>query len=211
MHKCDIISPWLNSVCCEPLFLWGQKSSVLPLQGNLRSASLEFDLFQEITQWIHYLNIVTWKCILPYWGIFPIPRAFPLSPFPEWHHEAGEAYISSWRWGWHLSCAQSSESSCGLSSVTWPLFAALFPHCILWECDWSHLAFQCVLAYAAKTCAPGHGLALHIYRVSLWWCPLQVPFTHWLLALLYLPLGQADTAQPLLCHASASGKLMYTM
>lgn len=171
LHKCNISPPWLNSVCYEPLSLWGQKGSILPLQGNSRSASLEFDLFQEITQWIHYLNIVSWKCILLNWGISPIPRAFPVSLFPEWRHEAREACVPSWRWGWRLSCAQSSESSCSLSSVTWPLVAAVFPRSILPECDWSPLAFQCTLACAAKTCAPDRGLALQVYRLSLWQCP----------------------------------------
>lgn len=68
---------WIQfSVSFFPL---GAKSSILPLQGNSRSASLEFGLFQEITQWIHCLNVITWKCMLLYWGIFPHTKSFSSS------------------------------------------------------------------------------------------------------------------------------------
>lgn len=198
---------WIQfSVSFFPL---GAKSSILPLQGNSRSASLEFDLFQEITQWIHCLNVITWKCVLLYWGIFPTPRASP-PPFPEWPQEAGVAYEPSRRQGWRLSHARSSVSSPGWSSMTWLLVADLFPHSVLSGChcptwpfrvDWHvllrPLLLVLVLPHRSSACAP-------------WLSPFQLSLTCWLSSLLYLPLGQVD-AQPHLCPASILGKLLYLL
>lgn len=158
---------WIQfSVSFFPL---GAKSSILPLQGNSRSASLEFDLFQEITQWIHCLNVITWKCMLLYWGIFPTPRASP-PPFPEWPQEAGVAYEPSWQQGWHLSCLVL----CVFPWLVWDDLAFgcwhLSPLCPLWM-SLPHLAFQGGLARAAETSAPGPGLAPQVFSL----CPVVVP------------------------------------